>query len=129
MQYLLDTVAIIRHFSDKGRIGYTATNILDHIEKNDDFLVISVISLMEIMYLFEKNRITIDLESTLERIQASSKYGIINLSPEILSVSKTIEFYELHDRLILGTAKWLDIPILSSDHKFSEVTGIEVIWN
>ena len=129
MQYLLDTVTIVRHFSGRGRIGRTAAHILDTIEERDDLLVISVISLMEIMYLAERNRITINLTETLERIESSSKYVIIDLSPEILRVAETIDFYELHDRLLLATARWLDIPIMSSDEAFEDVPGIDVIWD
>jgi predicted nucleic acid-binding protein len=128
MQYLLDTVTVVRHFSGRGRIGREASRILDTIEERDDLLVVSVISLMEIMYLAERNRITINLQETLERIESSSNYMIINLSPEILRVAETIAFPELHDRLILATARWLDIPIISSAGDFGEVPGIEVIW-
>jgi PIN domain nuclease of toxin-antitoxin system len=129
MQYLLDTVTVIRHFSGSGRIGRAAASILDTIEEQDNLLVVSVVSLMEIMYLAERNRIPIHLDETINRIDASSKYMIINLSPEILRVAETVEFYELHDRLILATARWLDIPILSSDGEFEHIPGIQVIWD
>ena len=129
MRYLLDSVTIIRHFRKKKKIGRTALSILDDIEQQEDCLAISVISLMEIMYLAEKRRIEIDLQGTLNRIESSSKYMIINLVPEILRVAQTIQFYELHDRLILATAKWLDIPVIFSDSKFENVSGIRVIWD
>lgn len=128
MQYLLDTVTIVRHFSGKGRIGRRAAHILDTIEERDDLLIISVISLMEILYLSEKNRITIHLTETLERIESSSKYAVINLSSDILRVAENIAFRELHDRLILATARWLDVAIISSDEAFEHVPGIAVIW-
>jgi predicted nucleic acid-binding protein len=128
MQYLLDTVTIVRHFSGRGKIGAAAAQILDTIEEGDDLLVISVVSLMEIMYLAERHRISINLRETLAKIGASSKYTIINLVPEILQVAESITFPELHDRLILATAKWLDVPIISSDGAFETVSGIEVIW-
>jgi PIN domain nuclease of toxin-antitoxin system len=128
MQYLLDTVTVVRHFSGKGKIGAAAAQILDTIEERDDLLVISVVSLMEIMYLAEKQRISINLHKTLTHIEVSSKYTIINLLPEILQVAETITFPDLHDRLILATAKWLDVPIISSDGAFETVPGVEVIW-
>jgi len=84
---------------------------------------------MEIMYLAEKNRIDINLTKTLEMLASSNRYGIIDLSPEILQVAETISFYELHDRLILATAKWLGIQIVSSDGEFNKVPGIEAIWD
>ena len=128
MQYLLDTVTIVRHFTGTGYIGSKAASILDTIEARNDVLIISVISLMEIMYLAEKNRITINLTETLKRLESSSKYMIINLSPEILRVAETVIFPELHDRLLLATAKWLDILIISSDRAFKNVMGIKVLW-
>jgi len=79
MQYLIDTVTVVRHFSGKGKIGRTATQILDTIEERDDLLVISVVSLMEIMYLAEKHRIDINLSETIERIDTSSKYTVIEI--------------------------------------------------
>jgi PIN domain nuclease of toxin-antitoxin system len=128
MQYLLDTVTVVRHFSGKGKIGSAAAQILNAIEERDDLLVISVVSLMEIMYLAERHRISINLRETLAQIDTSSKYTIINLIPEILQVAETINFPDLHDRLILATAKWLDVPVISSDGAFKTVPGIEVIW-
>ena len=130
MHYLLDTVTLIRHFSEQGKIGTQAALILDNIENNKDIkLSISVISLMEVMYLAEKKRISIDLQQALDLINASNCYNIVNLTPEILRTAETINFYELHDRLILATTKWLDIPIISSDSLFPQVPDITVIWD
>ena len=77
----------------------------------------------------EKNRIPIDLNDSFIKINASSKYTIINLSPEIIKVAAKTKFYELHDRLIVSTAKWLKIAIISSDKRFEEIEGITVIWD
>ena len=125
MQYLLDTVSIVRHFTDTGNIGKKAREILNQF---DNHFIISVISLMEIMYLSEKHRINIDLTETLNRIESSTLYSIVDLTPEILKVAERTTFFELHDRLILSTAKWLEIPIISSDKKFDQVKGVKIIW-
>jgi len=70
VRYLLDTVALVRHFTGKGKIGDKAAHILDTIEdtENENKFVISVISLMEVMYLAEKNRIEIDKNNGLRRV-------------------------------------------------------------
>jgi predicted nucleic acid-binding protein len=129
MQYLLDTVTLVRHFTGKGKIGRAASQVLDAMEESDDAFFVSVVSLMEIIYLAEKNRIEINLAETLNLIEPSSKYTIINLSPEILRVAEMVDFYELHDRLILATAKWLGVNVISSDHEFKKVQDINVIWD
>ncbi len=83
---------------------------------------------MEILYLSEKHRIHIDLDDTIKKIEKSSLYRIIDLTTEILLIASDIKFNEIHDRLILASAKWLDIPVISSDKKFNEIRDIQVIW-
>lgn len=126
MQYLLDTVTIVRHFTETGKLGKKAREILKDTENT---FVISVVSLIEILYLSEKRRIGIDLKETLNRLELSSLYSIVDLTPDILKVAADLFFYELHDRLILSTAKWLDIPIISSDEKFKQVKDVQVLWD
>ncbi len=53
---------------------------------------------------------------------------MVDLNAEILKVAESIEFRELHDRLILATARWFGVTVMSSDREFRHVVGIEVIW-
>lgn len=126
MKYLLDTVALVRHFAGTGKIGRAASDVLRN-QKSD--LAISVVSLMEVMYLSEKNRIDISLSETLDKIHDSDRYSVVDLNPEILKVAEKLDVRELHDRLILASAKWLGIGVLSSDSEFPEVKGVEIIWD
>ena len=125
MHFLLDTVTIIRHFAGSGRVGRSALNILH--DANNHFLV-STVSLMEVLYLSEKKRIDLSLSDTISMINSSSYYSIVDLSADVIKMAETITFPELHDRLILATAKLLNIPIISSDKEFEKVPDIEVIW-
>ena len=126
MQYLLDTVTVIRHFSDSGKIGKKAKKIFN---SSQNLFFISVISLMEILYLSEKRRININLRETLYKIEQSSLYTIIDLTPDILKEAEGLNFPDLHDRLILSSTKWLGIPIISSDKQFRKLKTIEVVWD
>ena len=129
MEYLADTVTIVRHFTDSGKIGKAAQDIIERVEANRDTLVISVVSMMEILYLSEKKRINLTLRETLETIDLSANYIIADLTSEILQVAETVVFRDLHDRLILSTAKFFGIPIISSDEEFTSIQGINVIWD
>lgn len=129
MIILLDTVAVVRHFSGEGRVGRKAAGIFENIEIGNDLCLISAVSLMEILYLSEKHRIPVNLTDTLREIQASESYAIVDLNAEILKVAESLDFRELHDRLILATARWFEVPVLSSDREFRQVEGIEIIWD
>lgn len=128
MQYLLDTNAIIRHFSQISKLGKKAKEILVQAESDQHQLFVSIISLMEIMYLAEKNRIPMTLEEMVNQLNSKRCYSIVEFGIEILREAELIKFYELHDRLILATAKILGTPVISSDKRFKEVKDIEVIW-
>lgn len=129
MPYLLDTVTIIRHFTNNGKIGKKARRALSNIEADQDIAAISVGSLMGIMYLAERNRIQLNLTETLELIEKSSNYFVVDLTPEILKRATHIAFPELHDRLILATAYYLNVPVISGDRKFKNVAEVSTIWD
>lgn len=128
MVYLLDTVTIVRHFSETGRIGQRAAEILATADSGDNLFAVSAISLMEILYLAERNRIQLGLAETVQAIQSSTSYLMVDLNHHVLSVAASIDFPELHDRLILATAKWMEVSVISSDRAFRDIDGIDVIW-
>lgn len=128
MDYLLDTVAIIRHFSGHGRIGRKAQSIISEAEQGKHVLILSVVSLFEIMYLAEKNRINISLPNTLAILHQKSCYQLVDLTADIVVEASKIKFYELRDRLILATAKYYSVNILSSDLRFDELKNFKRIW-
>ncbi|MCK5057351.1 MAG: type II toxin-antitoxin system VapC family toxin [Candidatus Aminicenantes bacterium] len=128
MEYLLDTNAIVRHFAQISKLGKKAKEIISRAEKDQHQLFVSIISLMEIMYLSEKKRIPLTLDEIINDLNKKECYSIVEFDVEILKKAASFHFYELHDRLILATAMVLGMPIISSDKKFDSVEDIEVIW-
>lgn len=130
MEYLADTVALVRHFSKSGKMGKSARQILKDTDRGENIIYISIISMVEIMYLSEGNRIGIDLEAIGNRINQSDNYQIIDLNMDIVDTASAPEMkeLELHDRLIVATAKYLNIPILTTDAIIKNSDLIEVIW-
>ncbi|MCL0037723.1 PIN domain-containing protein [Thermodesulfovibrionales bacterium] len=128
MEYLADTVTVIRHFSETGTIGKRAFEVINGIEREEHHCYVSTISLVEILYLSEKRRIDISLEKTLEKIKGSENYSVISLTAQIVKLAESIDFPEIFDRLIISTAKYLKIPILTCDKKISSVNFIETVW-
>ncbi len=128
MEYLADTVAILRHLAKTGKIGRRAKSILDSTEQGKHHIYISVISLVEIMFLSQKKRIKINLKEVIETINNSANYSIVDLTPQIVMLAESTHFPELHDRLILSTAKYLGIPMLTSDEKIQKMNDVKTIW-
>ncbi len=70
---------------------------------------------MEMLYLFEKNRIDVGLLQA-EELFKSQNYQFEPLSFDILKTAVEIDdIPELHDRLIAATARYLDLPLITND--------------
>ena len=82
---------------------------------------------MEVLYLFEKNRISVDIIQT-EELFKSKNYQFEPLSLEILKTASEItDIPELHDRLIAATAKYLDMPLITNDPEIKSSNFVEII--
>lgn len=128
MEYLADTVAIIRHYSKDGKLGTNAKQLLQAADRGEHIIYISIFTMVEIMFLSESHRIPIDFQVTKQKIRESDNYMIVDLDIDIVDVCRDIHGLELHDRLIVATAKRYKVPILTSDRAITQSGIIEVIW-
>ena len=129
MQYIADTVAIIRHFASVGKIGKAAKSILLDADNGKNKILISIISMVEILYLSERNRIPLNLEEARRKLLRLDNYEIVDLDLGIVETARTVQGLELHDRLIVSTALSLNVPILTSDQIIRDSGQIDVIWS
>lgn len=129
MRYLADTVAIVRHFAKAGKIGKRAKQILRDADKGQNTILISIVSMIEIMYLSERNKIPLDLKKMKHKLRGLDNYGIVDLDLDIVETATTLQGLELHDRLIVSSALFLNVPILTSDQVIKNAGMIDVIWS
>lgn len=129
MQYLADTVAIVRHFAKTGKIGKAAKQILQEADKGENTIFISIISIVEVLYLSERNKIPINFEELRDKILPLDNYKIVDLDFDIVETAKTIKGLELHDRLIVSTSLFLNTPLLTSDQVIKDSAQVITIWN
>jgi PIN domain nuclease of toxin-antitoxin system len=87
VQYLADTVAIIRHFAKVGRIGKAAKQILRDADKGQKTILISIISMVEVLYLSERNKIPLNFEKVKRKLKNLHNYRIVNLDLDIVETA------------------------------------------
>ena len=112
--FVTDTQALVKFMMGKKIINDRSHQAFLSADKAESAIIIPAIVLMEVLYLFEKNRIDISLFQT-EDLLRSQNYQFEPLSLEILKTASEItDIPELHDRLI-ATARYLDIPLITND--------------
>jgi len=115
-RYVSDTMALIKFLNGRKVINDEIDSIFKNADKSRNIIIIPSVVLFEIGYLFEKRRIPISVKEMKNILVNSSNYVEEKLSIDIIDVSFEIsDIPELHDRLIAGTARFLNLPLLTND--------------
>lgn len=127
-----DTHALIWYLFDDNRLSRLARDFMDNAAKNGDQIGISSISLIEIVYLVEKEKIE---PETFERLLQSinSEDAALMEIPVTGSIAgrmrevarKTVP--DMPDRIIAATALELAVPIISRDGKI-KLSELATVW-
>jgi len=129
MEYLADTVAIVRHLCEQPALGSQAAKILHETDVGGHHVYLSAITLMEVLYLSEAKRIDLQLTELIGLVSGSANYEIVPVNADtVLSAAEVDDVPELHDRILVGTAVWLGVPILTGDQVISESSHTRAIW-
>jgi PIN domain nuclease of toxin-antitoxin system len=127
-QYVSDTMAIVAYL-DKRRLPSLVKQIFQSADVGLCTIAIPAIVAMEVSYLFEKGRINVSLANLKQHAAQYTTYQLQPLTIEIIETTFQItDIPELHDRLIAGTAKWLNSPLITNDPLIRASTFLETIW-
>ena len=129
MEYLADTVAIVRHLRRHSALGHQAAQILNDADQGQHRVYLSAITLMEVLYLSEARRIDVRLQELVKHIGDSTNYATVPVDTDIVLAAVGIDDVpELHDRIIVATAKHLNVPILTGDQVIAQSRHVKTIW-
>lgn len=127
--FIADTHSLAWYFTRSVKLGQKALQAFRDSLLGKGIIVVPTIVLAEIMDISEKKRIKVDYEELLERIESSSNFEIYPLDIEVLRTARSITAVpELHDRIIVATAKLLDARLLTNDENVQKSGVVEVIW-
>ncbi len=129
MRYLTDTVALVRYLRQSSQLGKQARQILQEATAGQHTVFISALNLMEILYLAQAKRITVNLMQVLEIISNQPNLVLVPIDANVVLAAATVDDVpELHDRILVGTAKYLQVPILTCDRIISQSRHVQAIW-
>lgn len=115
-KYVIDTQAIIKFLNGQKVINDKITNIMKMADAGKNIIIIPSVVLFEIGYLYEKGKIPVSLKEIEDILNDSINYAEEKLSISIIKSAFEIkDIPELHDRLIAGTAKHLNLPLITND--------------
>lgn len=129
---VIDTNIVIWYFGDYSRLSKRAETTIDEIAETGTIFVASI-SIVELTYLAEKNRVASAVITKLREAldDSSTSFRLAELSREVADEIENIDrsiVGDMPDRIVAATARHLDIPLVTSDGNIRKLSNVETIW-
>jgi PIN domain nuclease of toxin-antitoxin system len=123
MEIVLDSHTLFWLLTDSPKLSKLAKRYIEKAEK----VILPSIALMEILYLLEKNNLSFKFVEVLNEIRIRG-YLVYPLDLEVITQSLFIPpSVEMHDRIIIATAKLFDANLISKDKEIKKIYP-KTIW-
>ena len=127
-----DTHAALWYLFGDSRLSVPAKTFIDQAAAGQRKVVLSVISLAEILYLIEKNRQPASVYYELRKALGVADYVIDEapLTTGIVEAMKQVpraEVPDMPDRIVAATAVYFGVPVISRDGRIRG-SSIQTIW-
>ena len=127
-----DTHAAIWYLFDDKRLSGTAGDFIDQAAEAGGRIAVSSITLAEIVYLIEKNRILANVYLDLRAALADPEH-VFKETPFTADVVEAMrrvprsDVPDMPDRIVAATAIYLDVPVISRDGRI-RASRVQTIW-
>ncbi len=130
---VIDTQIAVWYFENSARLSKLAESRLEEAVRDGDTIFISAITIVEIIYLVEKGRLSEPmLERLLEELQmVNSSFRTQSLTTDIarsLADIPRATVPDMPDRIIAATALHLSLPLITSDSNIQKLTNVATVW-
>ncbi|MGD0712538.1 MAG: PIN domain-containing protein [Bacteroidales bacterium] len=127
--YVTDAHGFLWFLSKDKKLGKNALEIFRACDKGKEIVVVPSIVLLECMYVCEKKRIEFEFQEIMQKIQGTFNYPVYPLDEEVILECQSIrQIAEVHDRIIVATAKLLNAKLITRDANITDSKIVETIW-
>lgn len=129
MNFIADTHALLWWFIDSPKISPKASEIFKQCEEGKNIIFIPSIVIAEALSIFDKKRVSFDFKKLFKKINESENFVIIALDYPILQKMVDLkDIHELHDRIIVSTARYLSLSVITKDETLQNLSYIKTVW-
>ena len=127
--YVLDTVALMRHLTEHKKIGNEARDVFSAAERGLALLIISPIVVAELYWQDKKQNLFQDFQKVYSEIKSQPQFDFVTMSTDDIMDFMLVETVpSIHDRIIVGHARRLRVPLITNDRTIQASGSVETIW-
>ncbi len=129
MDFVTDTHALLWWFVDSPKISPKASAIFEECGNGENVIFVPSIVIAEALSIFDKRRVSFNFRRLLKKVHESDNFTLVALDFPVLQKMTTLKnIPELHDKIIVATAKHLNLPIITKDETLQNIKNIKTIW-
>lgn len=127
--YITDTNALYWYLTVDKRLSRDVSDVYSAAEDGQTQIVISAMSIAELYWVNRKWKGMLDFSQVYRDIKNRPEFMIVPLeADDVLDFDRDSSIPEMHDRIIVGLARRLNAPLLSSDSEITESGIVRVVW-
>lgn len=126
--YVLDTHVLIWYFIGSNRLRQKLKDRIDSARRRGSRLLVPTIVLSEALDVAEKGRVELDFAGMYRLIREEPEFEIVGFGPDIFEETLRIgEIQEIHDRIIVATARFYGATVLTKDRIIRDSGEVETL--
>lgn len=127
-----DTHAAVWYLFNDPRLSIAAGDFIDGAARQTQRIIVCTISLAEIVYLIEKNRLPQNAYTDLSAALANPNHVLkeASLTSEIVEAMRQVaraDIPDMPDRIVAATGLYLGVPVISRDGRI-RASNIQTVW-
>ena len=127
-EYVTDTMGLVLRI-ERRRLGPQAKIIFDAVESETATVYVPALVFAEILYLSEKQRISLSLDAVADYLARFPQYKEHPMDLAVVqSAAQITDIPELHDRLIAGTARARGLDLITNDPIAQASAFVKTVW-
>jgi PIN domain nuclease of toxin-antitoxin system len=128
MLYILDTHVLVWYFIGSYRLHPKLREKIDTIRTQGGRLLVPTIVLAEALDIAEKGRVEFEFNRMYRLIVEEPEFEIIGFGFEIFEETMKIKgIKEIHDRIIVASAKFYEVGVLTKDKIINNSGEVETL--
>ena len=132
MSLIVDTHSFIWFLARSSDLSSVARRAIREAITSGHPVYVSSVTIVEVIYLTEKNRLPrqnlIDLKAILHRSDSGFKVAPFDLAiAEQLENIPRDQIPDMPDRMIAATAQYLGLPLVTKDYRIQQ-SEVEILW-
>ena len=127
-EFVTDTMGLVLRIEQR-KLGPTAKPVFDSVESGNATVYVPALVFAEILYLSEKQRIHLSLHGVSDYLKQFPNCKVVPMDFSVIqSSAQIVDIRELHDRLIAGTARLLNLDLITNDPIIQASVFVKTVW-